>query len=185
MSKLCLCRILARYRKRIGSGDQFVKASEYKKEYGTKNASQVPGTDMNIYERPSAVKNSWQKTDLPTETITSYKRQFPGAGVASDKLGKDKEIRAGLKDRNGNIIGNNYASMESLSHVKRSFLSPEPQLRSKDNLHAANSSSHSRIGSGRSIGVSFPYGYRSRLDGITTYKDTFIDHHVKHCNCPN
>ena len=51
----------------MGSGDQFVKTSEYAKEFPAKTTGQIPGTDLNIYERPSEHKNEWKKSDLHME----------------------------------------------------------------------------------------------------------------------
>lgn len=183
-SKLFSFRNVARHRRKVGQNEQLVKGSEYAKEFMPKDSSRVPGTDFNIYDRPSASKNTWKSIDLPNEKSSAYKRQYPGAYAPSDKLAKDKDMRAGFKDRNGNIIGNSYATMENTTQVKRSFLSPEPNLGSKlGNRNASGASS--RLGSERSIGVKFPYGYRSALDGKTTYKDNFVDFHVKHCHCVN
>lgn len=177
-----MTRIYAKYRKRIASGDQFVKSSEYAKEFGAKNASQVPGTDINIYERPSTFNNSWQKQALATEKTSSYKRQYPGTDPQPHKLEKDRDLRSGFKNRNGNIIGNSYAAMENSTQLRRSFLSPDTQIRCNKDGQGTNGS---RLGSARSVAVKFPYGYRSPLESKTSYKTAFVDHHVKHCHCPN
>lgn len=119
------------------------------------------------------------------EKTSAYKKQFPGAKVSENKLANDKEIRAGFKDRNGNIIGNKYATMETISNLKRSFMSPESNRGYRNQVFGETSSAQSKVGSARSLAIKYPTGYKSALDGKTTYKDTFVDHHIKHCHCPN
>ena len=184
MSSILWLRINAKYRKRIGSGDLFVKNSEYSKQFQGKNSSKVPGTDYNIYNKPSELKRDWQKSNLPTENTTYYQRHFVGAQVPENKLVNDKEIRSGFKDRNGNIIGNKYASTEGISHANRTFAYPEKQIgvKGKGETILKNKDS-SQIGSERSLKNGAQYLYKSHLDGKTTYNKTFVDHHIKHCHC--
>lgn len=162
-----------------------MKDSEYRREFEAKKPGKIPGTDVNLYERPAGGNQAWQRVDLPTEKISSCHRQYPGATAPADKLARDRETRAGFKDRNGRIVGNQFASMESTSHLRRSFVSPDVDLRQRHQQKGLASGSQSRAGSARSLAVRFPYGYRSPLEGKTTYEKAFTDPHVRHCLCPN
>lgn len=157
-----------------------MKSSQYAQEFGAKDAAKVPGSDVYVYDRSVPVKREWKKMDLSTEKMSTYKRQYTGAEVSAGKMSTDKELRAAFKDRNTNIIGNSFASIEKVSHLKRSFVAPETIPVSN---HGGQIGAHSRVSSDRNVAVKFPLGYRSALDGKSTYKDAFVDHQVKHCTC--
>lgn len=179
MSNIELHRIYAKYRKRIGTGEQFIKTSEYSKQYESKDAKEIPGTDLNIYGRPVATPKKWEKPTMSIERSTSYNRQYPGAQPSVDKLSKDKDLRRSFANRNSCIIGNNFASMEQDTNFRKSFVAPQHSTLSRGTSRHESCLDGSKTA--RDVRVKAPYGYRSALEGTTTYNKTFVPYQIKYC----
>lgn len=175
-----ITRNYAKFKKTIPKNDLFNKNSEYCKQFDPKGQTNIPGADFGVAERPSAYKHKWEKPDIHVEKVSAYNSQYPGEMPSKDKHITDKALRTSFADRNGNIIGNKYASFENHTTFKKNFAKPEKMT---DERKGSSTAALTKTQPVSDLRVPKSYELKTGHEKTTTYTSTFVDHGVKHCPC--